>query len=59
VLEGSVRKSGDTLRITAQLIRAADSSHLWSQTYDRPMADVFKLQTKSPQRSWNSSGSNC
>ena len=35
VLEGSVRKSGDTLRITAQLIRAADSSHLWSQTYDR------------------------
>ena len=36
VLEGSVRKSGDTLRITAQLIRTADSSHLWSQTYDRP-----------------------
>ena len=32
VLEGSVRKSGDTLRITAQLIRTADSSHLWSQT---------------------------
>jgi TolB-like protein len=44
VLEGSVRKSGDTLRITAQLIRAADSSHLWSQTYDRPMTDVFKVQ---------------
>jgi TolB-like protein/tetratricopeptide (TPR) repeat protein len=44
VLEGSVRRSGDTLRITAQLIRAADSSHLWSQTYDRPMTDVFKVQ---------------
>ena len=44
VLEGSVRKSGDTIRITAQLIRAADSSHLWSRTYDRQMTDVFKVQ---------------
>jgi len=44
VLEGSVRKSGDTLRITAQLIRASDSSHLWSQTYDRQLTDVFKVQ---------------
>ena len=44
VLEGSVRKSGDTLRITAQLVRASDSSHLWSQTYDRPMTDVFAVQ---------------
>ena len=44
VLEGSVRKSGDTLRITAQLIRTSDSSHLWSQTYDRQMTDVFKVQ---------------
>jgi len=44
VLEGSVRKSGSTLRITAQLIRAADSSHLWSQTYDRSVDDVFKVQ---------------
>ncbi len=44
VLEGSVRKSGNTLRITAQLIRAADSSHLWSQTYDRELTDVFKVQ---------------
>ena len=44
VLEGSVRRSGDTLRITAQLIRASDSSHLWSQTYDRQMTDVFKVQ---------------
>jgi TolB-like protein/Flp pilus assembly protein TadD len=44
VLEGSVRKSGDTLRITAQLIRTADSSHLWSETYDRQLTDVFKVQ---------------
>jgi TolB-like protein/lipoprotein NlpI len=44
VLEGSVRKSGNTLRITAQLIRTSDSSHLWSETYDRPMTDVFKVQ---------------
>jgi len=44
VLEGSVRKSGDKVRITAQLIRASDSSHLWSQTYDRQMTDVFHIQ---------------
>ncbi len=44
VLEGSVRKSGDTLRITAQLIRTVDSSHLWSETYDRQLTDVFKVQ---------------
>jgi len=44
VLEGSVRKSGNTLRITAQLIRASDSSHLWSNTYDRSLDDVFKVQ---------------
>ena len=44
VLEGSVRKSGDKLRITAQLIRASDSSHLWSETYDREMTDIFAVQ---------------
>ncbi len=44
ILEGSVRKSGETLRITAQLIRTSDSSHLWSQTYDRNLTDVFKVQ---------------
>ena len=44
VLEGSVRKSANTLRITAQLVRASDSSHLWSQTYDRQMSDVLKVQ---------------
>jgi TolB-like protein len=44
VLEGSVRKSGDQLRITAQLIRAAQGYHLWSDTYDRKMDDIFKIQ---------------
>jgi len=44
LLEGSVRKAGNDLRITAQLIRAADGTHLWSQTYDRPLADIFKVQ---------------
>jgi len=44
VLEGSVRKSGDSLRITAQLIKTSDSSHLWSKTYDREIKDVFKVQ---------------
>jgi adenylate cyclase len=44
VLEGSVRKSGNTIRVTAQLIRAADSTHLWSETYDRPLNDIFAVQ---------------
>ncbi len=44
VLEGSVRKSGDQLRITAQLINVADGYHLWSQTYDRKLEDVFAIQ---------------
>ncbi len=44
VLEGSVRRSGDSLRITAQLISVADGFHMWSATYDRPFADVFVIQ---------------
>jgi TolB-like protein len=44
VLEGSVRKSGDTLRVTAQLVRASDSTQLWSQAYDRRLTDLFKVQ---------------
>ena len=44
VLEGSVRKSGDRLRITAQLIDAATGSHIWAQRYDRQVADIFALQ---------------
>jgi TolB-like protein len=44
LLEGSVRKSGDRLRVTAQLIRTADGSHLWSEVYDRQVSDVFRTQ---------------
>ena len=44
VLEGSVRKSGDRLRITAQLIEADEGYHLWSDTYDRKLEDVFQIQ---------------
>jgi TolB-like protein/Tfp pilus assembly protein PilF len=44
VLEGSVRKSGSRVRITTQLIRASDSSHLWSETYDRDLKDIFAVQ---------------
>jgi len=44
VLEGSVRKSGDQVRITAQLIRAVDGYHVWSETWDRKLDDIFKIQ---------------
>ena len=44
VLEGSIRKSGDQVRITAQLIRAADGYHVWSETWDRKLDDIFKIQ---------------
>ncbi len=44
LLEGSVRKSGDRIRITAQLVSASDGSHLWSKTYDRKLTDVFAVQ---------------
>jgi TolB-like protein len=44
ILEGSVRKSADSLRITAQLIDPVDGSHLWSGTYDRKLGDVFEIQ---------------
>lgn len=44
VLEGSVRRSGTTLRITAQLIRGDDGFHLWSETFDREITDIFKIQ---------------
>ena len=50
VLEGSVRRAGDRLRITAQLIRTADSSHLWSQTYDRTVDDVVARGGHGPHR---------
>jgi TolB-like protein/Tfp pilus assembly protein PilF len=44
VLEGSVRKAGSRLRITAQLVNVADGYHLWSERYDREMEDVFAIQ---------------
>ena len=44
VLEGSVRKSGSTVRITVQLIKADDGFHLWSETYDRKLDDIFAIQ---------------
>src|SRR5207342_1807530 len=50
VLEGSVRKAGDKLRITAQLINVADGFHLWSQTYDRNMKDILAVQTEVAQQ---------
>ncbi len=44
VLEGSVRKSGNRVRITSQLINAADGYHIWSETYDRDLTDIFEVQ---------------
>jgi TolB-like protein len=44
VLEGSVRRSGERLRVTAQLINVDDGFHIWSETYDRQMADIFDIQ---------------
>ena len=44
VLEGSVRKSGNRVRITAQLIDAAQDRHLWSESYDRDLTDIFAIQ---------------
>lgn len=44
VLEGSVRMEGNKLRITAQLIKVADDSHIWAETYDREMKDLFAIQ---------------
>ena len=44
VLEGSVRKAGNRVRVTAQLIKAADGYHLWSESYDRELDDIFAIQ---------------
>ena len=44
VLEGSVRRAGDRLRVTAQLINSADGYHLWSDRYDRELKDIFAVQ---------------
>jgi eukaryotic-like serine/threonine-protein kinase len=49
VLEGSVRKAGNRIRVTAQLITAADGTHLWSERYDRELADIFAIQDEIAQ----------
>jgi eukaryotic-like serine/threonine-protein kinase len=49
VLEGSVRRSGDRIRVTAQLISAADGTHMWSDRFDRSMSDVFAIQDEIAQ----------
>jgi adenylate cyclase len=49
VLEGSVRRGGDTLRVTAQLVEAENGHHVWAQTYDRAAADLFAVQDEITQ----------
>jgi TolB-like protein/Tfp pilus assembly protein PilF len=46
ILEGSVQKSGDRVRINVQLIKAADDSHLWADTYDRELTDIFSVESE-------------
>ena len=50
MLEGSVRKTGNKLRITTQLINVADGYHLWSETYDRDMTDLLAIQSEVSQQ---------
>ncbi len=49
ILEGSVRRSGDRIRVTAQLVKSSDGYHLWSQRFDREMTDVFAIQDEISQ----------
>src|SRR5512139_778863 len=49
ILEGSVRRSGNRIRVTAQLVKASDGYHLWSQRFDREMRDVFAIQDEISQ----------
>ena len=50
VMEGSVRKSGNRIRVTAQLINASDGYHIWSENYDRELTDIFALQDEISNR---------
>jgi adenylate cyclase len=52
VLEGSVRKAGERLRVTGQLIDAISGNHIWAERYDRPTAEIFACRTKSQPMSW-------
>src|SRR4030095_14970313 len=46
VLEGSVQKSGDTVRVNVQLIKAGNDSHLWGETFDRKLTDIFSVESE-------------
>jgi TolB-like protein/class 3 adenylate cyclase len=50
LLEGSIRKSGNTIRITAQLINSKEGTHVWSETFDREMSDIFAIQDEIASR---------
>jgi TolB-like protein/DNA-binding winged helix-turn-helix (wHTH) protein/Flp pilus assembly protein TadD len=50
ILEGSVQKSGDTVRVTVQLIHAPSDTHLWAETYDRKLTDLFQVETEVARR---------
>ena len=50
ILEGSVRKAGDQVRITAQLIDVTSQAHLWSEDYDRALEDIFAIQSDIAQQ---------
>lgn len=53
ILEGSVRKAGNRVRVTAQLISAVDGFHVWSETYDRQLEDIFEIQDEISQKITN------
>ncbi|HET9696887.1 MAG TPA: protein kinase [Terriglobales bacterium] len=46
LLEGSVRRAGGRVRVTAELVQTAEQTHLWAETYERPLTDVFKIQSE-------------
>ena len=46
ILEGSVQRSGDAVRVNVQLIKAANDSHLWAETFDRKLTDIFSVETE-------------
>jgi TolB-like protein/Tfp pilus assembly protein PilF len=50
IVEGSVQKSGDTVRVNVQLIKAANDSHLWADTFDRKLTDIFSVETEVAKR---------
>jgi TolB-like protein len=59
VLEGSVRKAGNRLRITAQLVEAETGNHVWAERYDRDLSDIFVVQDEITERVVARSSRNC